>query len=245
MNQAEALAKQRGDRAVTVRVGIIDDIPTYRDYFRNRIDDAADLEAAVVVSSIADLLAAIEAGIGVDVVMVDLRLESGVDGPDGVGILAARGLRLLVFSENRDPRVVSDSLAAGAAGYVSKNETPDEILDALRVVAAGDAYISPRFASDLIAGAGAQVPAYRFSEAQLDVLEHVADGLTYDQIARRRRTKPKTVKNQINAIAAHVREVNPGVADGRNPRTFLRDVADELGLNPKARTRPGSGGPQA
>lgn len=237
MNQAESVQKQGSNRAGAVRVGIVDDIPTYRDYFRDRVDDAEDLEAIVVASTITEVLEAIDAGSALDVVMVDLRLESGVDGPAGVAVLASRGLRLLVFSENRDPKIVGDSIAAGAAGYVSKNETPDEILDALRVVAAGDSYISPRFASDLIAGAGETVPAYRFSAAQLDVLEHVADGLTYDQIARRRRSKPKTVKNQINAIAAHVRDVNPGLADGRNPRTFLRDVADELGL----RRNPGEG----
>ncbi|MCC7077570.1 MAG: response regulator transcription factor [Acidimicrobiia bacterium] len=214
----------------SVQVGIVDDIPTYRRFFDGEISARPGFGVAGAWATVDELVGEIDAGQSVDVVLMDLRLEHGVDGPAGVAFLADRGLRILVFSENRDPDVVRASFTAGAAGYVSKNEAPEEILDALALVSEGDSYVSPRFAADLLTDSRKAASAYRFSDAQREILGYVADGLTYSQIAERRFTCLKTVQNQVNAIAAHVREVNPSLAGDRNPRTFLRDVAEELGL---------------
>jgi DNA-binding NarL/FixJ family response regulator len=113
--------------------------------------------------------------------------------------------RVLVLSERAGHRDVLDAVKAGASGYVVKTASPDELVEAVRRTAAGDAVFTPGLA-DLVLGeyqrlaaepgpAAARVP--RLTSRETQVLKLVATGLTARQIAERLTLSPRTVENHI------------------------------------------------
>ena len=84
----------------------------------------------------------------VQVLVLDVTLDQ-TNGMDLIPELCRRGIRVVVYSMHEDPAVVRRALAAGAAGYVTKRETAQSLAEAIRAVAAGRSYISPRAAAAL------------------------------------------------------------------------------------------------
>jgi DNA-binding NarL/FixJ family response regulator len=86
-------------------------------------------------------------GLGsVQVLILDVTLEHA-SGVDLIPELCRRGIRVIVYSMHEEPAIVSRALAAGAKGYVTKRETAQSLAEAIRTVAAGGSYISPRAAA--------------------------------------------------------------------------------------------------
>ncbi len=84
----------------------------------------------------------------VQVLVLDVTLEQA-NGLDLIPELCRRGIRVVVYSMHEDPVVVRRAMSAGAAGYVTKRETAQSLAEAIRTVAAGGSYISPRAAAAL------------------------------------------------------------------------------------------------
>lgn len=84
----------------------------------------------------------------VQIVVLDITLGQA-SGVDLIPALCRRDIRVVVYSMHEDPAVVRRALAAGAAGYVTKRETAQSLTEAIRTVAAGGSYISPRAAAAL------------------------------------------------------------------------------------------------
>ena len=80
------------------------------------------------------------------VVVLDISLEKA-SGVDLIPVLCRRGLRVVVYSMHEDPAVVRRALGTGATGYVTKREAAQSLAHAIRTVAAGSTYISPRAAA--------------------------------------------------------------------------------------------------
>jgi DNA-binding NarL/FixJ family response regulator len=121
------------------RVLVVDDHPLFRDGVVAALLTAEDLD---VVGEAGDVASAVETAVEVaaDVVMMDLQL------PDGSGIDATRALltrrpqaRVLVMTMSDDDEAVVAAMRAGARGYVIKGASRDELLHAVRTVAAGGA----------------------------------------------------------------------------------------------------------
>ena len=193
-----------------IRVLIVDDQEMIRAGLRVIIDAHPDLQ---VVAESGDALAAIRllSDAEVDVVLMDIRMP-GTDGisatqliTDDLGLSDVKVLILTTFEA--DDHVLA-ALRAGASGFLGKGVEPAELLDGIRVVAAGDALLSPRATRGLIDRYLAQPSngAVEAVDPSLDVLTDrerevvalVAHGLSNDQIAARLFVSPLTAKTHVN-----------------------------------------------
>src|SRR5581483_9342706 len=131
----------------------------------------------------------------------------------------ARVVMLTAFSD-RD-RVVA-ALDAGAIGYLLKGSQPDEVLEAIRAAARGDAPLAPRAARELLAARSEEQRA-DLSSREREVLGLVAEGLPNKLIARRLEISEKTVKAHLTSVFQRI-----GVSD----RTQAALWAQRHGIGP-------------
>ncbi|GGM57725.1 response regulator [Dactylosporangium sucinum] len=136
---------------MTTRVVLVDDQPLIRSALRVLIADADDLVVAGEAGS-GDEALAIVAREAPDVVVMDIRMP-GMDGIEATRRIVASGAaaRVLVLTTFDDDEYVFGALRAGASGFVVKDMALDDILAAVRVVAAGDAIVAPRVTRLLVA----------------------------------------------------------------------------------------------
>jgi DNA-binding NarL/FixJ family response regulator len=144
------------------------------------------------------------------VVLMDIRMPQ-LDGLEATRLICADpnlgGTRVLVLTTFDLDEYVYGALRAGASGFLLKDAGPIELLQAIRIVAAGDALLAPSITRRLIAEFASR-PDPRHGPAQLDELterEHeilllVAAGLSNDEIARRLVISPLTAKTHVSRI---------------------------------------------
>ena len=140
-----------------------------------------------------------------DVVVLDLNIP-GIGGLEVIGRMKSEypAVRILVLTMHDDVIHVTRALQAGAAGYVSKNAPPDEILDAIRRVAGGRNYIEHDIAQEL-ALLNVRTPAQLLkdlSRRDLEVLRLLGEGRSLSQIADTVGISYKTVANNCAQIKA-------------------------------------------
>jgi two-component system, NarL family, invasion response regulator UvrY len=138
-------------------------------------------------------------------VILDLNLP-GMGGLEVIVRLkiADAEARILILSMHADLIHVTRALQAGAAGYVSKNAPPDEILEAIRRVAAGRTYVEHEIAEEL-AFANIRTPPHplkHLSSRDLEILRLLAQGATLPQIADALGVSYKTAANNCTQIKA-------------------------------------------
>lgn len=143
-----------------------------------------------------------------DVVVVDIRLP----GMDGVAVLrkiteVAPETNMVVYSAYGDRRLLSDSIAAGAQGYVMKGSPPEDLLRAIRSVAAGDAFVDPSLSPMLLMSPKDNERS--LSERERETLRLLAEGLHTEQVANRVGLSVETVKADTRRAIAKLE------ADGR------------------------------
>jgi len=135
---------------MTIRVILADDQPLVRAGLRMLISQTPDMDVAGEAGT---GTAAVQAAreIGADVVVMDIRMP-GMDGIEATQLITAGGgdTRVLVLTTFDDDDYVYGALRAGASGFLVKDMALDDILAAIRVVAAGDAMISPGVTRRLI-----------------------------------------------------------------------------------------------
>jgi DNA-binding NarL/FixJ family response regulator len=191
------------------RIVIVDDHQLFRSGVR------AELEGLVEILGDADGVDAAERLIldsSPDVVLLDVHM------PDGGGVEVIRRVaperphtRFLALSVSDDAEDVIAVIRAGARGYVTKTISGEELADAIRRVRGGDAVFSPRLAGfvlDAFAGAPPAEPTTGAGAPELDqltprereVLQHIARGYMYKEIAHRLDISAKTVEAHVSAV---------------------------------------------
>jgi DNA-binding NarL/FixJ family response regulator len=146
-----------------------------------------------------------------DVVLLDVHMPGG-GGVEVIRQVAERrpAQRFLALSVSDAPEDVIAVIRAGARGYVTKTISPEELADAVRRIAEGDAVFSPRLAGfvlDAFAGASGRGAA-PVADAELDqltprereVLQHIARGYLYKEIALRLGISAKTVEAHVSSV---------------------------------------------
>jgi DNA-binding NarL/FixJ family response regulator len=202
------------------RVAVIDDHPLYRQGLAVAIEEAPGMELVLAARSVEDFDA--HRGVRPDVVVLDLHLP-GLEGPQAVAHLCARGLAVLVVSASDDQDAVLDAIAAGASGYLTKDAEAAEITAAVTAIAQGGTYVSPALAAYLLRAARRQPPAvpWALTEREREILRLLASGETDQDIAAQLYISVRTVRSHLERIRDKT---------GRRRRPDLTRLAIEQGL---------------
>jgi DNA-binding NarL/FixJ family response regulator len=188
------------------RVLIVDDDDLIRAGLRAILDAEPDLE---VVGEAADGADVVPAAIRLrpDVVLMDVRMPA-VDGIQATRLLLDRldaPPRVLVVTTFSNDEYVYEALGAGAAGFLLKRSRPQQIVDAVRVVARGDSLLFPAAVRRLASAYGApdgQLPGVQLTEREGEVLRLMAEGLSNAEIAARLVLGLETVKTHVGNVLA-------------------------------------------
>ena len=216
---------------MSIRVVIADDQALVRAGFRVLLDSAADIE---VVGEAANGAEAVERARehAPDVVLMDIRMPV-MDGLEATRRITRAGsteaVWVLVLTTFDLDEYVFEALRAGASGFLLKDTDPPELLDAVRVVARGDALLAPGVTRRLIAEFAKRpeptqvVPAdlASLTEREREVLTLIARGMSNDEIAEALVVSPATAKTHVSRVM--------GKLDARD-RAQLVVIAYESGL---------------
>jgi DNA-binding NarL/FixJ family response regulator len=192
-----------------IRVLLCDDQALVRSGFRMILDAREDLE---VVGEAEDGLQAIALArkLDPDVILMDVRMPE-LDGVEATRRLVAGGsrARILILTTFDLDEYVYEAIRAGASGFLLKDVQPSQLVDAIRVVAAGEALLAPtvtrrlldRFADTLQADDETPPPSLdSLTEREREVLKLLASGLSNAELAERLFLSETTVKSHISSV---------------------------------------------
>lgn len=183
-----------------VRIFLADDHPAVREGLTLRL-----LQEGFVVCGEAENRAMLLAGIDAsraDIALVDLTL-CGENGLDLIADLRIRGIPVIVYSMHEDAETVRLALDRGACGYVAKRETSAVLVEGVRLVLAGQRYLSPRVAAALEASpplVPAAGQAVALSERESQILELLSQGEANTEIASALGVSVRTVESYYARI---------------------------------------------
>ena len=195
-----------------IRVLLVDDQPLLRAGFGMILEGEEDIE---VVGEAADGVEAIEVALRLrpDVVLMDIRMPN-LDGVEATRRLAGPGVeepaKVLILTTFDLDEYVVEALRAGASGFLLKDVPPEDLVSAIRTIAAGDALIAPsvtrrlldKFASQLPPTADAKPPPSlgTLTEREVEVLTLMARGLSNAELATSLFVSETTVKTHVGRV---------------------------------------------
>jgi two-component system, NarL family, response regulator DevR len=220
------------DEGTSIRVFLLDD----HEIVRRGVADVLETDPGVTVigeaKNAAEALARVPA-LRPDVAVLDVRL------PDGDGVSVCRELRskmpdlkVIMLTSYSDDEALFEAIMAGAAGYLLKQIRGQDLVTAVRTVAAGGSLLDPAATAavlDRMRRAGEPAgPLAKLSDQERTVLELIGEGLTNRQIGERMFLAEKTVKNYVSHLLAKL---------GLERRTQAAILATELRGSTAAPTR--------
>jgi two-component system nitrate/nitrite response regulator NarL len=180
-----------------IDIAAVDDHPIILDSVASWVaGDGDDIRVVATAATVGALLAG--PGRRADVVLLDLDLGDGTTVAGNVAAILAAGPAVLVLSASERPVAVRAAVRAGARGYALKNEQAAQIRTAIREVAAGGDWVSPRLAYILATDDAANMPA--LSNQETRALQLYATGLPLKSVARRMAIGEETVKQYLGRV---------------------------------------------
>jgi DNA-binding NarL/FixJ family response regulator len=189
-----------------IRVFLLDDHEVVRRGLHDLLESEGDIEVVGESGSVREAIARIPA-LRPDVAVLDGRL------PDGSGIDVCREVRsidptikALILTSYDDDEALFAAILAGAAGYVLKQITGNDLIDAVRRVAAGQSLLDPALTARVLErvrnGPEVNEELAKLTAQERKILALIAEGLTNRQIGERLFLAEKTVKNYVSSILA-------------------------------------------
>jgi DNA-binding NarL/FixJ family response regulator len=214
----------------SIRVLLADDQALVRAGFRSLLDAQPDI-AVVGEAGDGDQAVGMALEVTPDVVLMDIRMP-GVDGLAATRRIASDdrldGVKVVILTTFGLDEYVFEAIRAGASGFLVKDTDPAELVQAVRVVAAGDALLSPSVTKRLIEEFAARAKEPRavegldgLTDREREVLTLVAAGLSNEEIGRRLYVSPATAKTHVSRAMGKL---------GARDRAQLVVIAYESGL---------------
>lgn len=190
-----------------IKILMVDDHALLRETLRDRLDGEADLEVVGQAGNADDAIGLAEQ-LHPQVVLMD------IDMPGKSCFAAARTIRtvdpdtsIIFLSAFFHDRYIESALDAGATGYITKDEPPDRILEAVRMAARQMAYFSPKVQSRIVVDTGGvrlaeanQSRASLLTQRELEVLRYLAAGLSKKEVAATMDVSVKTVSRHTENL---------------------------------------------
>ena len=184
-----------------IRIMVVDDHPIVRQGLIAALEDESDFQVVGAAES-AEAAEALVGRLRPEVVLLDLELP-GMSGVEAIPRLlaASPGTRVLIFTAYDTDERVLGAIRSGAKGYLLKGATASDIAGAIRAVASGGSALEPRVAAKLIAAVGAPRGAGPLTRREREVLRLIADGNSYEEVAKALFISPETVRTHVgNAV---------------------------------------------
>jgi DNA-binding NarL/FixJ family response regulator len=208
-----------------IRLMLVDDHDLVRTGLKTFLETKPGLEVVAEANSGESALKQLEQ-IRPDVIVMDITM-AGMDGLQATRQVVAQfpECKVLALTVHSDKQYFFEMLAAGAAGYITKQAAADELVDAVRTVAQGHVYLQPALAAwlledyRLLLAQSAERPSEQISDQvaeehanalrqlsrrEIQVLEYVAQGLTNPEIGQRLGISPKTVARHRERIMSRL-----------------------------------------
>lgn len=183
---------------MALTVVLVDDHTMLRQGLRRALES----EGVTVVGEAADGAEGMRVALAThpDVVLMDVSMP-GMDGIDATRqLVSADGrMRVVMLTMHIDREVIDRAIKAGAVGYLTKDSSISEVIEAIRLAANGDRPMSPRLAAAMLTEARSDTDGI-ISNREEEVLQLVADGLGTSEIAAKLFISQKTVKNHLASI---------------------------------------------
>jgi two-component system, NarL family, response regulator DevR len=187
-----------------ITVFLLDDHEIVRRGLRDLLEAEGDITVVGEASTEAEAVGRVHA-LDPDVAVLDVRLQ------EGSGVAACREIRsrhprtaCLILTSFSDDEALFEAIMAGASGYVLKQIRSNDLVDAVRRVAAGQNLLDPavtaRVLERLRRGPDEDERIARLSHQEREVLFLLAEGLTNRQIAERLYLAEKTIKNYVTSV---------------------------------------------
>ncbi len=197
------MAQKPVEQPITVL--IVDDHAVVRQGVRAFLETQSDIQVVGEAASGEDAIRLV-AEMVPDVILMDLVMPGmdGVEATRQVGRVSPR-TRVIVLTSYHDDEHIFPAIQAGAISYLLKDVDPNELVDAVRKAARGEAILHPRVAARVIQelhglSTNTLSPFAELSERELEVLRLIAEGLSNGAIAERLVISEKTVKSHVSNI---------------------------------------------
>lgn len=183
-------------RVGAIRVFIADDHPIVRHGLRRIVEEDAGMTISGEAGDGTSLLRALDS-VAADLILLDVSMP-GATFLDTLRELRSRHptIRVLVLSVHAEDQWAVRALRAGASGYLTKDHSPDQLLEAIRRVYRGGKYVSPTLAEQLASqldGDWQRAPHEMLSDREFEVMRRLGSGMTVSEIATELAISAKTV----------------------------------------------------
>ena len=187
-----------------IRVSIIEDNKVIRDNVSKFISFHDDFEIAAVHGSAKTFLESLQiGGVQTDILLLDIGLP-GISGLEAIPLILEKmpDLNIVMLTTYEEEDVIVKALCSGACSYISKKASLEEIVEALRIVAAGGSYMSPSIAREIVNHlmGGRISKATILTDRQREILEKLVDGKSYQTIAAELYVSIETVRSHVKKM---------------------------------------------
>jgi len=203
-----------------IQISIIEDDVTIKKNLQTYVGFFEDISIEVICSSVEEYIYHIDAHqTASDILLLDIGLP-GMTGLEGISLIKEKRpeLDIIMLTTYDEEEKIIQALRSGACSYLSKKTPLEQILDTIRLVHAGGSYMSPAIARKLTLymskGTITKKEVSKLTPKQIEVIEGLVDGLSYNALADKMDVSISTIKTHIKRIyqTLHVNSKSEAVA---------------------------------